>query len=371
MKKRTNKKQKKLLIGICAVLFVIGVGAGLYFGLSTKQDENVEKKTEKTVEVSGEMKDGELVDYEQRGDVTMPDYKGLTVTVTPTETDVYTQILLDAEDAVDKVKVQNANRVLSGDWVSLDYVGYIDGQESEDLAESAAVIKVGRQDLFNAAFDRALIGQKIGTDISFDITFPEDHYDVDVAGMTVTFSVTLNAKVNDDYVKVMTKNKYKTLDSYYRYVKKKELAENIDIAGDTAWDEYIEKCEVENYPEGSVKQAFADLKRQYKGFGELNGTTYEEVIYELGMTEEDVKNLAKDEVKARMVAKSIAKKENLVLTDEKYEQYLLSELEPEEDKDKTLAAMEKNYKETTGVYPHDDMLIRLVKEYIGKYTKQE
>lgn len=370
--KKHKKNRNKIMFILGAVLFIVGVFFGGYYATQKKVSypETKEEKTEKTAD-KGEMKDGELIDYEAKGAVVMPAYKGLKVKVTPSEEDVYRQILLDAEDIVSKVKSENADRVLKGDWISLDYVGYIDGQESEDLTESAAIICVGKEQLFNAAFERALIGQRVGTEFSFELTFGDDYYDVDVAGSTVTFSVTVNAKVNDDYVKTLSKGKYKTLEKYYTYVKQKEWKENIDMAGETAWDAYIEKCEVKKYPKGSIKQALADLKRQYTAFGELNGTSYEEIITDLGMTEEDVKELAKEEVKARMVAKSIAVKEKLTLSDADYEKYLLEEVEPEEEEDKQLTALETSYKKNTGVYPHDDMLVRYVKDYIGKFTKQE
>lgn len=368
-----HKKSRNKIVFILAVaLFIVGVFFLVNYAMQKKEPypETKEEQVDKT-EDKGEMKDGELIDYEAKGAVEMPAYKGLKVKVTPSEEDVYRQILLDAEDKASKVKSENADRVLKGDWISLDYVGYMNGQESEDLTETAAIICVGKEQLFNAAFDRALIGQKVGTDFSFELTFAQDYYDADVAGNTVTFSVKVNAKVNDEYVQTMTKGKYKTLEKYYAYTKQKEWEDNIEIAGETAWDEYMEKCQVKEYPKGSVKQALTDLKRQYTAFGELNGTSYEEIITDLGMTEEDVKELAKEEVKARMVAKSIAVKEKLTLSDADYEKYLLQDVEPEEEDDKQLTALETSYKKNTGVYPHDDMLIHYVKDYIGKFTKQE
>ena len=128
---------------------------------------------------------------------------------------------------------------------------------------------------------------------------------------------------------------------------------------------------MKEYPEGSKKQAFSDLKRQYQGIGDMNGTSYEEVIADLGMTEEDVKGLARDEVKGRMIAKTIAAKEHITISDHEYRNYLLDEVDPEDKDDVTITELEKTYKETTSVYPKDDMMVRLVKEFIGKYAKQE
>lgn len=360
---------KWIIIG-AAVIVVIAII--IFLSLQNRKDTGSEKdepdgQQEQTV--TGVMKDGELVDYEAEGMLVLDTYKNRKVTVTPTETEVYQSILLEAEDA--EVEADNADRVQKNDWISLDYVGYIDEQESDALNETGAVIQVGAGNLFNAAFERSLMGLKIGEDYSFDISFPEDYYDVDVAGQDVTFSVTVNAKFNDDYAKAMSKNKYSTVKEYFEYMKVKEEKENRETVGDTVWDELVEKCEVKEYPEGSKKQAYKDLKRSYKGFAEASGFTYDEFIGNLGYTEQDMRSMANDNVRNRMIAKTIAVKENLQLTDEQYEAYLLEYVDPEEEEDKTIKALEKAYWEQESSYPRDDMLIELVKEYIGKKAKMK
>ena len=70
-----------------------------------------------------------------------------------------------------------------------------------------------------------------------------------------------------------------------------------------------------------------------------------------------------------MVAKTIAKKENLTMTDSQYEQFLLEYLQPEEGEETTLAAMETRYREEQSSYPRDDMLVELVKVYLGEHAQ--
>ena len=72
-----------------------------------------------------------------------------------------------------------------------------------------------------------------------------------------------------------------------------------------------------------------------------------------------------------MVAKSIAVKEHLVLSDEQYRQYLMDEVSPSDDEELSLEDLEKRYAKDNSVYPRDDMLIRLVKEFVGKQAKQK
>ena len=181
----------------------------------------------------------------------------------------------------------------------------------------------------------------------------------------------MNAKFNDAYAKKMSKNKYPNVKAYYTYAKAKEEKENREGIGDTVWEDLLKECNVKKYPAGSRKQAYKDQKRSYQVFAKVSGQSYEEFIGALGQTYEDIQSSADDQVKARMTAKTIAIKEGLTLSDADYERFLLAFLEPEEEEDKTLKAMEKRYIEEQSCYPRDDMLIELVKEYLGKNSKMK
>ena len=350
------------IIGIACILLAV-----LIFLCNGKKQESTSRKTEKKRVAVGEMKDGELVDYEANGMLTLGKYLGRTVTVTPTETEVYQSILLETEKW--KKKVENGDRVLKGDWVTLDYVGYINEQPVDDLNESGAVIRVGDGNLFNAAFERGLMGLKLGETYHINVSFPEEYEDPDVSGQDVTFSVNVNAKFNEAYAREMSKGKYKTVKEYFEYAKGKEEKENRENVGDTVWDDLVKDCKVKTYPGGSREQAFKDQKRSFQVFAKASGQTYEEFVAPFGYTDADIQSMGDDCVRDRMIAKTIAKKEGLTLSDTEYERYLLAFLEPDEEQDKTLKAMEKRYKEENSCYPRDDMLIELVKQYIGKQVK--
>ena len=362
-----QKVQKKWIL-VAAVAVVCAVLVVLLFIWDSRKKENTEKKQEEIPTASGDMKDGELIDYEANGMLTLGKYLERSVTVTPTDTDVYQSILLEAEDA-DKDKIENGDRVLKGDWISLDYEGYIDDQPSDDLNETGAVIRVGDGNLFNAAFERGLMGLKLGETYSINVSFPESFVDPDVAGQDVRFSVVVNAKFNDAYAKVMSKNKYDTVKDYFDSAKVKEEEENLACVGDTVWEKLVKDCEVNSYPKGSREQAYKDQKRSFRVFAKASGQTYQEFIGGLGYEDSDVRSMGDDCVRDRMIAKTIAKKEGLEMSDTEYEKYLLAFLEPEEAKDKTLKAMEKRYREEQSCYPRDDMLINLVKEYVGEHAK--
>lgn len=363
-----RKIQKKWLIA--ALLCVLGIGIVVLVlcqsGGRDAENEGTAVKEATGSAVSGAVKDGEIMDYEKQGMLTLGSYMGRKVTVTPTKTEVYQAILLEAEDA--KVTGDNADRVEKGDWISLDYEGYIDEQPVEELDESAAVIQVGAGDLFTPAFERGLMGLKIGSTYTINVSFEEDYYDADVAGQDVSFSVTVNSKFNNAYAKEMSKGKYNTVEEYYEYAKAKEEKENREGIGDTVWEDYAKDCKVKSYPKGTRDQAYKDQKRSYQNFADASGMTYEELIGGLGYGDEDIQSMADEAVRDRMVAKTIASKENLTMTDSQYEQFLLEFLEPEEGEETTLAALEKRYRQEQSSYPRDDMLVELVKQFLGEHA---
>ncbi len=359
-----KKGTKKWWI-VVAVLLVAAAFAVLFFMQYGKKNQSNGENRKNEIEAAGN--DGELVDYEANGMLTLGKYMERPATVKATETEVYQSILLEAEDA--HVNAENADRVMKGDWISLDYEGYIDEQPVEDLNESGAVIQVGAGNLFNAAFERGLLGLKTGETYNLTVSFPEEYMDAEVAGETVTFSVEVTAKFNDDYAKAMSKNKYKTVEEYFQYAKAKEEQENRDGIGDTVWEDLMKDCKVKKYPEGSRSQAYKDQKRSYRVFARASGITYENFIGNLGYTDEDIHSMGDDSVKARMVAKTIAAQRKLTMSDAEYERLLCAYLEPEEDEDKTIKAMEKRYLEEQSSYPRDDMLVEFVKQYIGKHAK--
>lgn len=49
----------------------------------------------------------------------------------------------------------------------------------------------------------------------------------------------------------------------------------------------------------------------------------------------------------------------------------MDEVSPGDDEELSLEDLEKRYEKDNSVYPRDDMLIRLVKEFVGTHAKQK
>ena len=78
------------------------------------------------------------------------------------------------------------------DRVNVSLNASIDGQQVEDTAGKGMDLVLGEPGRM-AAFDDGLVGAKAGETKTFDITYPKDHNPEQLAGKTVTYSVTFNS----------------------------------------------------------------------------------------------------------------------------------------------------------------------------------
>ena len=80
--------------------------------------------------------------------------------------------------------------VREGDYAVVGFVGTRDGVAFEGGSAERAAIVVG-QERFIPGFEAALIGMAIGETRDFDLTYPADYHEIELAGRDVHFSVTL------------------------------------------------------------------------------------------------------------------------------------------------------------------------------------
>lgn len=78
----------------------------------------------------------------------------------------------------------------SGDRVTLDYRGTINGKEFDGGAAKGYAVVIGEGRML-PDFETQLAGMKAGESKTFDLRFPDDYHGKDVAGKTAKFEITL------------------------------------------------------------------------------------------------------------------------------------------------------------------------------------
>jgi trigger factor len=79
----------------------------------------------------------------------------------------------------------------SGDRVTLDYRGTMDGKEFDGGTAKGYAVVIGEGRML-PDFEAQLAGMKAGESKTFDLHFPDDYHGKDVAGKTAKFEITLN-----------------------------------------------------------------------------------------------------------------------------------------------------------------------------------
>ncbi len=366
-----KKNKKKAVIGalclVAGIAIVAGISILIYKEVSRQstasgdRQEELEKKAEK-------LADGETFDFEKAGFLKLGKYKGLTAYVQPEDEDVYSEMIAVAEENEGK----GDKTVRDGDLVNIAFTGKLDGKELEDASAEDAYVWIGKGEYVDD-FEKGIVGIEKGKKKTIDCKFPADYDDEELAGKTVQFTIEVLDKFSDKTAEKASEGAYKTVQEYFEYERANQLAENKESKGELVWDELRENSEVKSAPASVFTTAKEDVTRMYTNFAELSGTTVEELLAQFDMEEGGIDELANDTVAEQMIAKTIAAKEGLTMDDAYYEAKLREMLGSEEDEETakmTLEELEKEYRETVGSRPRDDMLVERVRDYVGEQAKE-
>lgn len=366
MSKVKNRKNMIIGISIAAVLVVAAIVALLLF-------------FNRSITGGSDVAYGKPHDYEADGFITLGEYKGINMSVAVTDEDVQEEIASILEDAENYEQLSGTAK--TGDYVSIDMQCFFeDGTAVEDYTYSDEYITLGDEDYF-AEFDTEIAGMNTGDTKEITVAVPKDYGDEIIDGKTLKCNVTLNyicgeaieQEITDEFVTDYSDGECTSAASFNDYVRQELYNENVDNLSDDVWYKVTENVEVKKYHRGELKNAEEETVKSYESFAEMSGYTVDELLSSFGMTEDDVDEVAKESAVEKMVAKTIAAKENLTLDDETYKNMLLESLEYEdgEEQGKTLEDMENDYLSMYEMNPKDGMLEEYVMQYILSFATIE
>lgn len=274
--------------------------------------------------------------------VIVKQYKGLEVPKTETDEvadeEIDQAIQANLQGTADRLPVTD-RAAQTGDWVNIDYVGTVDGVAFDGGTAQAQDLLLGSGGYIGASgdyegFEDQIAGHNVGEEFDITVQFPEN-YSPDMAGKVADFHITLNEiyvedipELTDEWVMANSEGA-ETVDEYREEIRG-QIEESVDRQTqsemtEAVWDALMENVEIKEYPEDAVQQQIDQVKEQYVQIAELYGTTLEDLIEtQFMMTEEDFNELLKESAQEAAVfdeaVKLIAKKENLDLSDEEYEE---------------------------------------------------
>ncbi|MBQ8280807.1 MAG: FKBP-type peptidyl-prolyl cis-trans isomerase [Lachnospiraceae bacterium] len=290
----------------------------------------------------------------QAGKVTkLGDYKNFTYdeysfNVTDEEIrDYYEETVQLYIDYGVKVYEEDASRagtaVQDGDTINIDYTGYVNDEAFENGSDKGYDLTIGSGSFIDG-FESSLIGKTVGDTVDINVTFPDPYQNnPDLAGVDAVFTVTINYVGNE--VPITNDNAYDVLFGYddieVMYSEIKELLEDEYVeAEDTYYEdkksEYIESvvtsCEFEGLEE-EIEWMYNTEVGIMLNAASANGISADVLVtqyygYEsIDAYREETRQITENNIKMNYVANEIAELENITMSDEKFEEIVLPEIE--------------------------------------------
>lgn len=272
-------------------------------------------------------------------------YSSLTVEVEPvkevTDEEVEDLINKEREARRELKEVTNRKKVKEGDVVNIDYVGRIDGEEYDGGSAEGYDLEIGSGSFIDG-FEDGLIGQTVGDTVTLELTFPENYGDSTKAGVAAEFDVTINSiqqfvvpDLTDQFVVELgfveePNNVPVTTVEELRTYERNQLVESGERDYTRRFIGAIKKALLANavfkkdVPEAMVERTNEVITTELTNYAASTyGIDLKTFMMVGGSTEDsyeqDIMDMAVNEVKADIILYAIGDKEGLLLTDDDFE----------------------------------------------------
>ena len=255
-------------------------------------------------------------------------YKGIEVEKKSTEV---TDGLIDKE--IEQVRERNSRLVTvedraaeNGDTAVIDFEGFVDGEAFEGGKAEGYNLSLGSGN-FIPGFEEQIIGHTTGEEFSINVKFPEEYQAEELAGKDAEFKIVLHElkttelpEVDDDFVKDVSDKD--TLDEYKEELRetvakrlKDEAEKDVD---DQISNKLMELLEGE-IPEALFENQANEMVRDFEMRLRAQGMDMKTYMQYMGMDVNALKGMYREDaekrVKLRLALETIAKKENIEVTE--------------------------------------------------------
>ena len=314
-----------------------------------------------------------------RPDVTLGDYKGLTV-----ETDLQklTDEMVDARIEEDRNKASRTidvedRPVQEGDTVNLDYAGSVDGVPFAGGTAAGQTLTIGSHQ-FIPGFEEQMIGMNTGEEKDLNVRFPDEYHVEELKGKDAVFHVKVNGiqmtekpELDDDFAADISE--FDTFKEYKENIVSelsKQIEKNNDIAIENALVEKAAENAQMDIPAAMIEDQAEYQVREMGMRMSYQGLKMEDYLKYTGQTMEDLKKMympeAEKRVRTELVIEAIRKAENIEPTEEDIEKAIAEQAERMGQDAETF---KKNLTDEQKEYLKDNAAIRLVLDLLKKDAK--
>lgn len=261
-------------------------------------------------------------------EVKLGDYKGLKVAKLPTEAsdeDVENE-LKTVQESRARLVVADDREAQTGDTVSLDFEGFVDGVAFEGGKGENYPLELGSGS-FIPGFEEQIAGHKIDEEFDVNVTFPEE-YEESLAGKDAVFKCTIHEikakelpELDDDFAQDVSE--FDTLDEYKADLKK-QISEKKEADAKTDMENQLLEQITDNMkaeiPECMFAKRCDEMVQDYSYRLQMQGLDLNTYLQYLGQDmdsfKETFKEAAEKQVKVSVALRAIIEAEKIEATDE-------------------------------------------------------
>ena len=225
------------------------------------------------------------------------------------------------------VPVEDRDQVEQGDFVTLDFVGAVDGKPFEGGKAEHYVMEVGGGHTL-MEFEAALVGLKKDVGATIRVPYPQDHFNRELAGRTVEFSVSVREikkkvlpSLDDEFAKdhgacatlAELRDKLRArLESELRDIQTRELKEQLVTR--------LVEAHGFEVPQTLVERQLRYLVERRQGRQPDSGRGAAGDKSSIEQLRKDLEPHARRQVKAMLLLEKIAERENVRVSDGEMQQ---------------------------------------------------
>lgn len=314
-------------------------------------------------------------------EVKLGKYKGVKVEmsdVAVTDEEVDAEINKERERNARNIEVTD-RAVKDGDMTVLDFEGFVDGVAFDGGKGENYPLTIG-SGAFIPGFEEQLIGAEIGKEVEVNVTFPEEYQAEELQGKAAVFKCTIKEikekelpELDDEFAAEVSE--FETLEEYKADVKVKlteKKEKDAKDAKEAAVIEAIVEDSEMNIPEAMLKTQQRQMIDEFAQRMQMQGLSMEQYFQFTGASYDQmfaqVKPQAEKRIKSRLVLEAVAAAENIVATEEDFEEELKAmaeayQMEVEKVKELLPEKSQEQIKE--------DLAVRKAAEFVVENAKEK
>ena len=245
----------------------------------------------------------------------------------PTEEELEAQIQMLRKNLAKMVPIEEARAAAAGDVILIDYEGFKDGQPFTETQKTTDFsMKIG-DGLVHKDFDDQVTGMTPGDEKTFNVTFPGDYYNDKLAGLEITFNVTLKEirveelpEIDDAMAKRL--GKFESLDEL-----RQQIEENLSKGYAKRQEQELHEQvftaliaqQTFEVPDAMVAHELESIMAEAQQSFSYHNTSMEELGLTKEALEEKYRDTAVKQVRRHLLLGKIIEQEGMELSDEDLE----------------------------------------------------